>query len=205
MQLTDQRQAMGIHHCDSLAPRQWCRAKAKRGQTPFICGLASRAPLGQGARPMTLDTGPRLVMTGGERPSAVVVAVQLPDVTDLELDSSLSELERLAKTLGLDPIGRLTQRRGALASGVVLGEGKLKELASWTGGKGVVPTYEKPGRRRREDDDEQPEVGSETGHAEDAEVAEVAEAATNEAPSAPEAKAKVVLIDHDLTPTQQRN
>ena len=47
---------------------------------------------------MTLDTGPRLVMTGGERPSAVVVAVQLPDVTDLELDSSLSELERRIAT-----------------------------------------------------------------------------------------------------------
>jgi GTPase len=34
----------------------------------------------------------------------------------------------------------VTQRRDALAAAAVLGEGKLKELAELTGGKGVVPT-----------------------------------------------------------------
>jgi 50S ribosomal subunit-associated GTPase HflX len=59
----------------------------------------------------------------GERPPSVVVAVQLPGVTEEDMSSSIAELERLAKTLGLDPIGRVIQRRGKLASGVVLGEG----------------------------------------------------------------------------------
>jgi len=54
--------------------------------------------------------------SSAERPTAVVVAVQLPDVSDGELASSIAELERLAKTLGLVPVGRLIQRRSALAS-----------------------------------------------------------------------------------------
>ncbi|HSS02138.1 MAG TPA: hypothetical protein VLM79_33995, partial [Kofleriaceae bacterium] len=88
------------------------------------------------------------------RPTAVVVAVQLPGTTDDELGSSMSELERLARTLGLDPVGRITQRRARLASGSVLGEGKLKELAGWTGGTGVVPVYRKPGKATRDEADD---------------------------------------------------
>jgi GTP-binding protein HflX len=201
------------------------------------------------------------------RPTAVVVAVQLPDVSDAELDSSIAELERLARTLGLDPIGRVTQRRGHLASGIVVGEGKLKELAAWTGGTGVVPAYEKPGRRkaraedeteaedhdehegavdddtsddggepqdathaagehagRRDehgDDDSSSRGGARTGDLaslrggstargsahEGAEpaagVASVRDGAASDAEPAP--RAEVVLVDHDLTPTQQRN
>src|SRR5579859_5258622 len=88
----------------------------------------------------------------GARPTAVVVAVQLPDVSDGELASSIAELERLAKTLGLDPVGRVTQRRAKLAPGLVFGEGKLVELAKWTGGTGEVPAYSKPGARPPDDD-----------------------------------------------------
>jgi GTPase len=131
-----------------------------------------------------------------ERPTAVVVAVQFPDVTDAELDSSIAELERLAKTLGLDPVGRLTQRRGSLATGLVLGEGKLKELAEWTGGTGVVPAYSKPGSKPDDDDDDDEEADAdESGD----------DAATTGGAAKPPARAKVVLVDHDLTPTQQRN
>ena len=146
-----------------------------------------------------------------QRPTAVVVAVQFPDVTDAELASSIAELERLAKTLGLDPVGRLTQRRGGLATGIVLGEGKLKELAEWTGGTGVVPAFSKPGRRKADDTDDD-EDGDED-EAGDADSGEAADAATGAEPSAPPAagavkpppRAKVVIVDHDLTPTQQRN
>ncbi|HSN30773.1 MAG TPA: GTPase HflX [Kofleriaceae bacterium] len=132
----------------------------------------------------------------GERPAAVVVAVQLPGVTDEDLASSIAELERLAKTLGLQPVGRVVQRRGKLASGVVLGEGKLKELAEWTGGSGEVPVYVKPGSRAARDiaNEELDEIEEETDEGD--------VAASGEKPPA---KAKVVLVDHDLTPTQQRN
>ena len=67
-----------------------------------------------------------------ERPRAVVVGVQEDDVSDGDFESSLMELERLAKTLGLLPVGRVTQRRSGLAAASVIGEGKLKELADWT-------------------------------------------------------------------------
>jgi GTPase len=201
-----------------------------------------------------------------ERPTAVVVAVQFPDVTDAELASSIAELERLAKTLGLDPVGRLTQRRGSLATGIVLGEGKLKELAEWTGGTGVVPVYSKPGRRKADDDDDEDDADSDDDEADDEEAdddgddeaddgdearkvaaartgdggtartrgtaaartgdraaavgagdepgnedtADVSEASSRGATTAsgtakPPPRAKVVLVDHDLTPTQQRN
>lgn len=133
-----------------------------------------------------------------ESQPAVVVAVQLPDVTDGELDSSIAELERLARTLGLQPVARVTQRRAKLAPGVVLGEGKLKELATWTGGTGEVPAYEKPGRKRSD-----AEIDAEN----DADEAEADEPDPSDAETgeAEPAKAKVVVVDHDLSPTQQRN
>ncbi|MEO6771793.1 MAG: GTPase HflX, partial [Kofleriaceae bacterium] len=134
---------------------------------------------------------------GDERPPAVVVAVQLPGVTDGELESSITELERLAKTLGLQPVARIVQRRAKLASGVVLGEGKLVELASLTGGSGEIPKYVRPGSRQADaaaaqDDDEH----EDDGEASDAPAFETAK---------PAQRAKVVLVDHDLTPTQQHN
>ena len=154
---------------------------------------------------MAFDTSSRLPISDGERPTAVVVAVQLPEVTDGELASSIEELERLAKTLGLDPIARVTQRRGKLASGVVLGEGKLGELATWTGGTGVVEAYVKPGSRKRDEGDEDEEAdedGDATSDGDD--DGDTGEAGVH-ARGKDQPKAKVVLVDHDLTPTQQRN
>ncbi len=69
-------------------------------------------------------------------PTAVLVAVQLPECDDLEMTSSLDELERLAETLGFEVVGRLVQKRDSLAPGTAIGEGKLKELAALTGGTG---------------------------------------------------------------------
>ena len=137
---------------------------------------------------------------GGPRPRAVVAAVQLPGVTDAELDSSLAELERLATTLGLEVIGRVTQRRKTLAAGKVLGDGKLKELARWTGGTGVVPAYEKPGKKRNE-----PETDPDEETAPDPEPEPDPDSGSASGSEAPKVKATVVLVDHDLTPTQQRN
>jgi GTP-binding protein HflX len=134
--------------------------------------------------------------TGDERPPAVVVGVQLPGVTEEEHASSLAELERLARTLGLDPVARIIQRRAKLAPGVVLGEGKLKELATWTGGSGEVPAYVKPGTPRDDSDDDEDE--DESPPPED-------RGANTEDPAPPKARAAVVLVDHDLSPTQQHN
>ncbi|HEX5656511.1 MAG TPA: GTPase HflX [Polyangiales bacterium] len=116
----------------------------------------------------------------GPRPRAVLVAVQLPQVNDDAFASSLRELARLANTLGIEVVGQVTQRRGSLAPAVVVGAGKLRELASWTGGTGIVPTYVPPGKGS---DEEEEELDVEPG----------------------EQQATVVLIDHDLTPSQMRN
>jgi GTPase len=142
-----------------------------------------------------------------QRPHAVVVAVQLPGTSDDELGSSMAELERLARTLGLDPVARITQRRARIASGSVLGEGKLKELAVWTGGKGVVPTYHKPGKSGADDDDDdddEPDGGGDD-HDGDDDAAIAADSSEVEPAAPPATRATVVIVDHDLTPTQQRN
>ncbi|MFY2558093.1 GTPase HflX [Corallococcus terminator] len=72
------------------------------------------------------------------RPRAVLVGVQFPSVTDTEHAADLAELKRLVHTLGYDAVATVTQRRGALATGTVLGKGKLKDLAALTGGPGVI-------------------------------------------------------------------
>jgi GTPase len=73
------------------------------------------------------------------RPKAVLVSVQLSGVTDAEQQSSLKELKRLCETLGFEVVGEVTQKRKGLGAATLLGEGKLVELAAWTGGTGVVP------------------------------------------------------------------
>ncbi len=148
---------------------------------------------------MTTDGNLFQRLAADEHPAAVVVAVQLPGVTDIELSSSLEELERLAKTLGLEPAGRVVQRRGRLASGVVLGEGKLKELATWTGGTGEVPKFERPGAKKTHDQIAREEIAE----AEEADEPDPEDGEDEDVK--PAAKATVVLVDHDLTPSQQRN
>ena len=141
-----------------------------------------------------------------ERPRAVIAAVQLPDVDDDSFASSIAELRRLATTLGLEVVGEVTQRRGKLAAGKVLGDGKLVELAKWTGGTGVVEGYVKPGRRKKEEDVGEEDDGE--GEGEDEEEEEEGEAETGRGRGMGRGmaeKASVVLVDHDLSPTQQRN
>lgn len=119
-------------------------------------------------------------------PRAVLVGVQLPDASDGEHRSSLSELARLAKTLGFEIVAEITQKRGSLAPAAVLGEGKLRELGHWTGGSGTVPSPV-PAHRRRECD----------------EAEEDDDPASEPLPVAE--RASVVLVDHEISPSQARN
>ena len=59
---------------------------------------------------------------------AIVAAVQLPSVDDVEFDASLTELRQLAKTLGFEVIGRFTQKRASFDSAAYFGAGKREEL-----------------------------------------------------------------------------
>ncbi len=59
---------------------------------------------------------------------AIVAAVQLPSVSDIEFDASLTEHRQLAKTLGFEVVGRFTQKRAGFDSAAYFGSGKREEL-----------------------------------------------------------------------------
>lgn len=142
--------------------------------------------------------------TQSKKLKAVLVGIQLPQVSEAETKSSLVELARLATTMGVKVVGELTQKRPHEKGAVVLGEGKLKELAQWTGGPGVVEaTFTKKKHRaaqkftenlEEQEDDEDFEEDFE-----DDEIEEVSES------QAPAAQADVVIFDCELSPSQLRN
>jgi len=119
------------------------------------------------------------------RSRAVLVGVQLAGVTDAEQRSSLTELKRLCETLGFEVVGEVTQKRQGLGAATLLGEGKLAELAGWTGGTGVVRKGP-PGKRK---------------------ATEETDSSGREKPplAAGEPRSTVVVIDHDLSPRQLRH
>jgi GTP-binding protein HflX len=125
--------------------------------------------------------------TSPARPLAALVGVQLPGVSDADHAADLSELGRLVNTLGFEVVATITQRRDGLASGTVLGEGKLKELADLTGGEGVIPSgaqqKRSKARERWEAEEEEPAVDEQ----------------------AAAARPTVVVVDHELSPSQARN
>ena len=59
---------------------------------------------------------------------AIVAAVQLSSVSDVEFEASLTELRQLAKTLGYEVVGRFTQKRAGFDSAAYFGTGKREEL-----------------------------------------------------------------------------
>ena len=59
---------------------------------------------------------------------AVVAAVQLPSVTDMEFEASLSELRELAKTLGFEIVRTFIQKRSSFDTTAYLGVGKRQEI-----------------------------------------------------------------------------
>lgn len=93
-----------------------------------------------------------------EKPKyAIIAAVQLPNVTDLEFDSSLAELRELAKTLGYIVVKIFLQKRYSFDMRAYLGTGKRQEINDYI--------------------------------ANDTEAAEV----------------EVLLVDHEISPSQARN
>lgn len=59
---------------------------------------------------------------------ALIVAVQLDHVSDVEFQSSLEELGELAKTLGMEVVGQIIQKRGSFDSTAYVGVGKRDEI-----------------------------------------------------------------------------
>jgi GTPase len=133
-----------------------------------------------------------------ERAAAVLVAVQLPGVTDADHAANLAELGRLVHTLGHDVVASVSQKRNALASAAVLGEGKLHQLAQLTGGSGTVPS----GAPEKKDKARARRAAAEDAAAPD-ELEDDDAAAPLDQP--PARTATVVVVDNELSPSQARN
>lgn len=146
---------------------------------------------------------------------AVLVGVQLPKISDQELESSMQELARLVHTLGYEVVGKLSQKRSSERGGTIIGEGKLKELAKWTGGKGTVASLAvhrkskfqlKNEAKAREEKEAKEELEQEEALTTSEEVAEVEEPEILEEESTQAiGEADIVIFDCDLTPSQLRN
>lgn len=124
---------------------------------------------------------------------AVIAAVQLPNVSELEFQASLVELRELAKTLGLTVVRTFTQKRTAFDAMAYLGTGKREEISRFVGNQ---PGTEPAG----EDGDEE---GSEQG-GENQDAREGLEIAGVDA-SPYAGKIEVLLVDHEISPSQARN
>ena len=131
---------------------------------------------------------------------AIVAAVHLPAVSDIEFEASLTELRELAKTLGYQVVGTFVQRRERFDSAAYLGTGKRQEIRRFVEGEEACDD---------ENDAERDDDGSETrqrvrGKPMTRGATKAMAAAQSEAD--PDTRqVDVVLVDHEISPSQARN
>jgi GTP-binding protein HflX len=130
---------------------------------------------------------------------AAVVAVQLPGVDDQAFAASIAELRRLGRTLGVNVVATVTQRRKTLHPAALFGSGKLAELQALAGRTAA--------QIAGEDDDQEIDAreGSDGSEEEGDEIDDpsVELEAFEQAPGL--APIEAVLVDHDISPSQARN
>src|ERR1041384_7057831 len=122
---------------------------------------------------------------------AVVAAVQLPSVSDAELDASVGELRELAKTLGFEVVGTFTQKREHFDTTAYLGIGKRHEMRSFI--------------ENRQDNGSVSVSGSGSMRRAAKSGAARAREALQSAADPETRRADVVLVDHEISPSQARN
>ncbi|MSQ59225.1 MAG: GTPase HflX [Betaproteobacteria bacterium] len=122
---------------------------------------------------------------------AVLAAVQLPRVSDLDFEASLNELRELAKTLGFEIAGTFIQKRSSFDTTAYLGIGKRQEM------------------RRFVEDKAEDEKGAPSNAGGERKAAKSGAARAKEAAQSevdPETRrADIVLVDHEISPSQARN
>jgi GTP-binding protein HflX len=142
---------------------------------------------------------------------AIVAAVQLPNVSDVEFDASIAELRQLAKTLGFEVVATFTQKRSRFDSAAYIGVGKRQEMRRYVRDEldlddieGVPPAeddaIDTSGRKRI--------IRSRAKHsAAKTAKREAAEAtdATQEPADPNTRRAEIILVDHEISPSQARN
>lgn len=155
-----------------------------------------------------------MISTKTEILNAILVGVPTPETSEQENQSSLDELARLVHTLGYHVVGRMSQKRKSQRATTVLGDGRLAELAKWTGGTGTVasPVIKKKSKAQvkfEKEDDEAEEADQDfledeldSNEQDSQDLAADSEAASSAEPTA---KAQIVIFDCDLSPSQLRN
>lgn len=146
-----------------------------------------------------------MISTSEKIKTAVLVGIQLPSVTDQENSSSLDELARLVTTLGYRVIGRMSQKRPSQRGATVLGDGKLKELADWTGGTGTVAAMVVHKKHKAALKFEKNVDADEFERDDGWEEVDSTEPEDDGDSTTPKEKADVVIFDCDLSPSQLRN
>lgn len=138
--------------------------------------------------------------TTPEIKKAVLIGIQLPKMDKAELQGSLQELTRLVTTLGYKVIGQVSQKRDSTKAFMLLGDGKMQELAKWTGGTGKVASlveHKKSKAALKWEADsaatEEKEIEETSNDEASEDLAEITE------------KADIVIVDCDLSPSQLRN
>ena len=127
---------------------------------------------------------------------AIVAAVHLPNVSDVEFEASLTELRELAKTLGYVVVGRFIQKRARFDAAAYLGTGKRQEMRRFVEGAAVSAFGEDA------ENDDGAKVAS-RGPSKSA-AAKAAAAAQSEAD--PDTRcADIILVDHEISPSQARH
>jgi len=106
---------------------------------------------------------------------AVIAAVQLSSVSDVEFEASLTELRELAKTLGFEVVRTFMQKRSGFDSAAYLGVGKRQEIRRFVSNESDLDELE------------------ETAQA----------AAPDAAPDSK--PVDLILVDHEISPSQARN
>ncbi|MBU1171533.1 MAG: GTPase HflX [Proteobacteria bacterium] len=128
-----------------------------------------------------------------KKKTAVLFSVQTHGVSDEENESSLLELKRLVKTMGLDVVATMTQRRPKPEKATLLGAGRLKELAGYTGGTGIVEGFSRKSEDKGDDlDDDEP---MDDFHDSDEEISS----------DDPKVKANFVIYDGEISTKQLQN
>ncbi len=119
---------------------------------------------------------------------AIVAAVQLPGVDDVEFEASLTELRELAKTLGFKVTRTFMQKRSGFDSTAYLGVGKRQEIRRFVNaepGGEPEPDLEMPNRALQ---------SSAHGAARNDDAATVSAEQID-----------ILFVDHEISPSQARN
>jgi GTPase len=120
---------------------------------------------------------------------AVVAAVQLPDVSDIDFELSLNELRGLGKTLGFEIVGTFTQKRVAFDRTGYLGVGKRQEVRRFVEGE----------------PEPDPSTGPTSVKTAPKSGAARAKEAVRSAADPETRRADVIIVDHEISPSQARN